>query len=200
MTSLVKHLHAFAQDVKLTEEEWFEGIKFLTAVGQKCDGKRQEFILLSDVLGLSMMIGGDQPQDRSRRDRGHGARAVLRARREGVRLRRRPARGRDDEGRGRLGQRPRASASTASRCRTRCSTSGRPRPTASTTCRPTASSSCAAASRRTTRASTRSRATSRSSTASRWTARSATWCAPPPTTTCGRRTCTPSSRRPATSR
>jgi protocatechuate 3,4-dioxygenase beta subunit len=42
--------------VKLTEEEWFEGIKFLTAVGQKCDGKRQEFILLSDVLGLSMMI------------------------------------------------------------------------------------------------------------------------------------------------
>jgi hydroxyquinol 1,2-dioxygenase len=55
MTSLVKHLHAFAKDVQLTEEEWFEGIKFLTAVGQKCDGKRQEFILLSDVLGLSMM-------------------------------------------------------------------------------------------------------------------------------------------------
>jgi hydroxyquinol 1,2-dioxygenase len=55
MTSLVKHLHAFARDVDLTEEEWFEGIKFLTAVGQKCDGKRQEFILLSDVLGLSMM-------------------------------------------------------------------------------------------------------------------------------------------------
>ena len=56
MTSLVKHLHAFARDVKLTEEEWFEGIKFLTAVGAKCDGKRQEFILLSDVLGLSMMV------------------------------------------------------------------------------------------------------------------------------------------------
>jgi hydroxyquinol 1,2-dioxygenase len=56
MSSLVKHLHAFAREVKLTEEEWFEGIKFLTAVGQKCDGKRQEFILLSDVLGLSMMI------------------------------------------------------------------------------------------------------------------------------------------------
>ena len=56
MTSAVKHLHAFASEVKLTEEEWFEGIKFLTAVGQKCDGKRQEFILLSDVLGLSMMI------------------------------------------------------------------------------------------------------------------------------------------------
>ncbi|HKU47835.1 MAG TPA: dioxygenase [Burkholderiales bacterium] len=56
MQSAVKHLHAFAREVKLTEEEWFEGIKFLTAVGQKCDGKRQEFILLSDVLGLSMMI------------------------------------------------------------------------------------------------------------------------------------------------
>src|SRR5215510_14818507 len=55
VTSLVRHLHAFATEVQLTEEEWFEGIKFLTAVGQKCDDKRQEFILLSDVLGLSMM-------------------------------------------------------------------------------------------------------------------------------------------------
>src|SRR4051812_38506174 len=56
LTSAIRHLHAFAREVQLTEEEWFEGIKFLTAVGQKCDGKRQEFILLSDVLGLSMMI------------------------------------------------------------------------------------------------------------------------------------------------
>ena len=56
MTSLVKHLHAFARDIELTEEEWFEAIKFLTATGQKCDDKRQEFILLSDVLGLSMMV------------------------------------------------------------------------------------------------------------------------------------------------
>jgi hydroxyquinol 1,2-dioxygenase len=56
MSAAVRHLHAFAREVSLTEEEWFEGIKFLTAVGQKCDGKRQEFILLSDVLGLSMMI------------------------------------------------------------------------------------------------------------------------------------------------
>jgi len=56
MTSAVKHLHAFARETQLTEEEWFEGIKFLTAVGQKCDDKRQEFILLSDILGLSMMI------------------------------------------------------------------------------------------------------------------------------------------------
>src|SRR3954471_5451444 len=56
MTAAVKHLHAFAREVHLTEEEWFEGIKFLTSVGQKCDDKRQEFILLSDVLGLSMMV------------------------------------------------------------------------------------------------------------------------------------------------
>ena len=55
IASAIRHLHAFAKDVQLTEEEWFEGIKFLTAVGQKCDDKRQEFILLSDVLGLSMM-------------------------------------------------------------------------------------------------------------------------------------------------
>jgi hydroxyquinol 1,2-dioxygenase len=56
VTAAVKHLHAFAREVELTEEEWFEGIKFLTAVGQKCDDKRQEFILLSDILGLSMMV------------------------------------------------------------------------------------------------------------------------------------------------
>jgi hydroxyquinol 1,2-dioxygenase len=56
MTGLVKHLHAFAREVELTEEEWFEGIKFLTATGKMCDDKRQEFILLSDVLGLSMMV------------------------------------------------------------------------------------------------------------------------------------------------
>jgi catechol 1,2-dioxygenase len=56
MTSLVRHLHAFAREVDLTEAEWFEGIKFLTAVGQKCDDKRQEVILLSDVLGLSSLV------------------------------------------------------------------------------------------------------------------------------------------------
>jgi hydroxyquinol 1,2-dioxygenase len=56
MTSLIRHLHAFAREVELTEEEWFESIKFLTAAGQKCDDKRQEFILLSDVLGVSMLV------------------------------------------------------------------------------------------------------------------------------------------------
>lgn len=55
MQSLVTHLHAFAQEVQLTEQEWFAGIEFLTAVGQKCSHNRQEFILLSDTLGLSMI-------------------------------------------------------------------------------------------------------------------------------------------------
>lgn len=65
MTSLVQHLHAFAREVKLTEAEWLAGIEFLTATGQKCDAKRQEFILLSDTLGLSMLtvaMNNDKPQ------------------------------------------------------------------------------------------------------------------------------------------
>jgi hydroxyquinol 1,2-dioxygenase len=56
MAGLVKHLHAFAREVDLTPDEWMAGIQFLTAVGQKCDDKRQEFILLSDTLGLSMLV------------------------------------------------------------------------------------------------------------------------------------------------
>jgi len=55
ITSLVQHLHAFARDVKLTEAEWFQGIEFLTKVGHITDDRRQEFILLSDTLGLSML-------------------------------------------------------------------------------------------------------------------------------------------------
>ena len=98
MTSLIRHLHAFADDVKLTEEEWFEGIKFLTAVGQKCDDKRQEFILLSDVLGLSMRVVEINHPMPERRNRVDGARAVLRARRAGVPVRRRHDEGRDDAG------------------------------------------------------------------------------------------------------
>jgi protocatechuate 3,4-dioxygenase beta subunit len=56
MVSLTKHLHAFVKDVKLTEAEWFEAIKFLTATGHKCDDIRQEFILLSDTMGVSMVV------------------------------------------------------------------------------------------------------------------------------------------------
>lgn len=56
MESLVRHLHEFAREVRLTEEEWFQGIRFLTETGQMCDEKRQEFILLSDTLGLSTLV------------------------------------------------------------------------------------------------------------------------------------------------
>jgi hydroxyquinol 1,2-dioxygenase len=56
ITSLVQHLHAFAREVKLTEAEWIAGVEFLTAVGHITDDKRQEFILLSDTLGLSMLV------------------------------------------------------------------------------------------------------------------------------------------------
>jgi hydroxyquinol 1,2-dioxygenase len=56
--SLTRHLHAFARDVRLTSEEWEAGIGFLTRVGHLTDDRRQEFILLSDVLGLSMQVVG----------------------------------------------------------------------------------------------------------------------------------------------
>lgn len=56
MSALVKHAHAFMREVDLTPEEWMAGIQFLTETGKKCDEKRQEFILLSDTLGLSMLV------------------------------------------------------------------------------------------------------------------------------------------------
>jgi hydroxyquinol 1,2-dioxygenase len=56
MAAAVRHLHAFAREVDLTPEEWLEAIKFLTATGQACTAYRQEFILLSDTLGLSSLI------------------------------------------------------------------------------------------------------------------------------------------------
>lgn len=55
MQSLVKHVHAFLKDVQLQESEWWKGIEFLTKTGQMCDDRRQEFILLSDTLGVSMV-------------------------------------------------------------------------------------------------------------------------------------------------
>lgn len=56
MTSLVQHLHSFAREVRLTEAEWTQAIGFVTDVGHITDDKRQEFILLSDVLGLSTLV------------------------------------------------------------------------------------------------------------------------------------------------
>ena len=56
MSSLISHLHAFIREVDLTQEEWALGIQFLTRTGHLCDEKRQEFILLSDVTGVTMLV------------------------------------------------------------------------------------------------------------------------------------------------
>ncbi|MGH9045839.1 MAG: dioxygenase [Acidimicrobiales bacterium] len=53
---MVHHLHAFAAETRLTEGEWATAVEFLTAVGQRCTPQRQELILLSDTLGLSMLV------------------------------------------------------------------------------------------------------------------------------------------------
>jgi hydroxyquinol 1,2-dioxygenase len=56
MTGLIRHMHAFVRETRLTPEEWMKGIQFLTEVGKWCDDKRQEFILLSDTMGVSMLV------------------------------------------------------------------------------------------------------------------------------------------------
>ena len=56
MTALVRHLHAFARETALTQEEWLAGIEYITALGRISDSKRQEAILASDVFGLSMLV------------------------------------------------------------------------------------------------------------------------------------------------
>src|ERR1700692_913496 len=54
--ALVRHLHAFIREVEPTEAEWEAGIRFLTETGHMCSPTRQEFILLSDTLGVSMLV------------------------------------------------------------------------------------------------------------------------------------------------
>src|ERR1700723_2161261 len=54
--ALVRHLHAFIREVEPTEAEWEWGIRFLTETGHLCSDTRQEFILLSDTLGVSMLV------------------------------------------------------------------------------------------------------------------------------------------------
>jgi catechol 1,2-dioxygenase len=56
MTVLVKHLHAAVKEIESTHEEWFAAIRFLTETGQMCTDWRQEYILLSDILGVSMLV------------------------------------------------------------------------------------------------------------------------------------------------
>ncbi|MGW0421501.1 intradiol ring-cleavage dioxygenase [Streptomyces sp. NPDC003015] len=56
LAGLIGHLHDFVRETRLTQQEWEKAIAFLTATGQKCTDTRQEFILLSDVLGVSMLV------------------------------------------------------------------------------------------------------------------------------------------------
>jgi catechol 1,2-dioxygenase len=56
MTSIITHLHAAIREIEPTQEEWLRAIQFLTETGQMCDDKRQEYILLSDTLGVSMLV------------------------------------------------------------------------------------------------------------------------------------------------
>src|SRR5215469_3939280 len=56
MLALIRHLHDFVKEVELTEAEWFQAIEILTEAGRMCSDKRQEFILFSDTLGVSMVV------------------------------------------------------------------------------------------------------------------------------------------------
>ena len=56
IAALIRHVHGFVTETGLTPEEWLAAVEFLTATGQKCDDQRQEFVLLSDVLGVSSLV------------------------------------------------------------------------------------------------------------------------------------------------
>ncbi len=56
MQAAVKHMHAFVREIEPTKDEWVTAVEWLTRIGKKCDDKRQEFILFSDVLGVSMLV------------------------------------------------------------------------------------------------------------------------------------------------
>ncbi|MBO6885435.1 MAG: intradiol ring-cleavage dioxygenase [Marivita sp.] len=73
MDVITHHLHAAVKEIEPTQEEWFHAIQFLTATGHKCDDWRQEFILLSDVLGVSMLVDAIN----SRRPKGASENTVL---------------------------------------------------------------------------------------------------------------------------
>ena len=64
LQELVKSLHDYVSKTNLTFEEWDHAIGFLTRTGQKCTDIRQEFILLSDVLGVSMLVDAVNHRDR----------------------------------------------------------------------------------------------------------------------------------------
>lgn len=89
LQELVKSLHDYVSKTGLTFEEWDYAIDFLTRTGQKCTDTRQEFILLSDVLGVSMLVDAVNHRDRDSSHRDDGARSLLCRRAQGDRARHR---------------------------------------------------------------------------------------------------------------
>ena len=173
LTALVRHLHDFAREVRLTEDEWMAAIQWLTRTGQISDEKREEFILASDVLGLSMLVVQMNHRLRPGGDARHGARPVPHRGLAGAGVRRRhvrrPARrprctSRDGARPRRQGRRRRRARRVAGRRR------GRVRGAARRRRGPAAGEVHDPGGRHLLRADDRAR----SATASRWTARSAT--------------------------
>ena len=79
MQSLIKHLHGFVRDIEPTQAEWATAIDWLTRTGKLCSQKRQEFILTSDVLGVSMLVDAINHRRPERGDPEHGRGTVPRA-------------------------------------------------------------------------------------------------------------------------
>lgn len=73
MQSLVRHLHAFVEEIEPTEGEWLEALEFLTRTGRISDDRRQEFVLLSDTLGVSMLVVGINHRKATRATESAGA-------------------------------------------------------------------------------------------------------------------------------
>jgi len=73
MSAVVRHLHALVQEVDLKPDEWMAAIQFITRIGQTCNEQRQECILLSDTLGVSMMVVGLEQARRSKQALGDPA-------------------------------------------------------------------------------------------------------------------------------
>ncbi len=119
MTSLVQHLHAFAREVHLTDDEWFKAISFLTEAGHITDDKRQEFILLSDTLGLSMLVTSQNNEKPAHCTEATVFRSVLRGGSADLRKRRRHLERGTRRGVLRQGSSARSQWRTRSRCMAR---------------------------------------------------------------------------------
>ena len=81
MTVLIHHLRAAVKEIEPSQEEWFKAIQFLTATGHMCDDWRQEFVLLSDVLGVSMLVDAINNRKPSSASESTGPRSVSRGQR-----------------------------------------------------------------------------------------------------------------------